>query len=200
MKIAIIGAGHVGTALKTGLSRNGHDVSTVGREDNAAQAAGAAELIILAVPFAEVGNVAGQVGSAASGKIVIDATNALSPTMELAVDTSTTSGAEELQKKLPEARVVKAFNTTFATAMATGQINGEKLAGLVAADDAEAKAAVLGFGAGTRFRSYRRWSPVGSKTSGAARAAQHQAGFRPRLRPRQWVPSRSLRRIAEGTT
>ena len=40
--------------------------------------------------------------------------------------------------------VVKAFNTTFATAMATGQINGEKLAGLVAADDAEARAAVLG--------------------------------------------------------
>ncbi|HYD14146.1 MAG TPA: NAD(P)-binding domain-containing protein [Allosphingosinicella sp.] len=144
MKIAIIGAGNVGTALKTGLSRTGHDVGTVGRDDNAAHAAQAAELIILAVPFAEVGNVASQLGSAASGKIVIDATNALSPAMELAVDTSTTSGAEELQKKLPEARVVKAFNTTFATAMATGQINGEKLAGLVAADDAEAKAAVLG--------------------------------------------------------
>jgi hypothetical protein len=144
MKIAIIGAGNVGTALKTGLSRTGNDVSTVGREDNAAQAAEAAELIILAVPFSEVGNVAGQLGSAASGKIVIDATNALSPAMELAVDTSTTSGAEELQKKLPDARVVKAFNTTFATAMATGQINGEKLAGLVAADDAEAKTQVLG--------------------------------------------------------
>ena len=144
MKIAIIGAGNVGTALKTGLSRTGHEVSAIGREDNAAQAAQAAELIILAVPFAEVGNVAGQLGIAASGKIVVDATNALSPTMELAVDTSTTSGAEELQKKLPEARVVKAFNTTFASAMATGQINGEKLAGLVAADDAGAKAAVLG--------------------------------------------------------
>ena len=144
MKIAIIGAGNVGTALRTGLSRTGHEVSAVGREDNAAQAAQTAELIILAVPFAEVGNVAGQLGTAASGKIVVDATNALSPTMELAVDTSTTSGAEELQKKLPEARVVKAFNTTFASAMATGQINGEKLAGLVAADDAGAKAAVLG--------------------------------------------------------
>ena len=144
MKIAIIGAGNVGTALKTGLSRTGHDVSTVGREDNAAQAAEAAELIIFAVPFAEVSNVATQLGSAVSGKIVVDATNSLSPAMELAVDTSTTSGAEELQKQLPDASVVKAFNTTFATAMATGQINGEKLAGLVAADDAEAKAAVLG--------------------------------------------------------
>ncbi len=144
MKIAIIGAGNVGTALKTGLARTGHEVRTVGREENAMLAAEAAELIIFAVPFAEVGNVAGQIGSAASGKIVIDATNALTPAMELAVDTSTTSGAEELQKKLPEAKVVKAFNTTFATAMATGQIKGEQLAGLVAGDDASAKAQVLG--------------------------------------------------------
>jgi len=144
MKIAIIGAGNVGTALKTGLTRIGHEVRTVGREENAARgAADAAEVIIFAVPFAEVSNVAGEIGSAAAGKIVIDATNALTPSMELAVDSSTTSGAEELQKKLPEAKVVKAFNTTFATAMATGQINGEQLAGLVAADDADAKAQVL---------------------------------------------------------
>jgi len=143
MKIAIIGAGNVGTALKTGLSRTGHEVTTVGRKDNVAQAAEAAEMIILAVPFAEVSNVANVLGSTASGKIVIDATNALSPVMELAVDTSSTSGAEELQKQLPDARVVKAFNTTFATAMATGQINGEKLAGLVAAENGEAKKQVL---------------------------------------------------------
>ena len=64
MKIAIIGAGNVGTALKTGLSRTGHE-GTAGREDNAAHVAEAAELVILAVPFAEVGNVpAGSVASA----------------------------------------------------------------------------------------------------------------------------------------
>ena len=144
MKIAIIGKGNVGSALESGLSRTGHDVRAVGRETSAREAAEGADLIILAVPFAAVGEAAREIGSAASGKVVIDVTNALTPTMELAVDTSTTSGAEELQKTLPEARVVKAFNTSFAAAMATGHMNGEQLAGLVAADDADAKALVLG--------------------------------------------------------
>ncbi len=144
MKIAIIGKGNVGSALQAGLSRNGHEVRSIGRADNATrEAAEAADLIIMAVPFSAVDETAGEIGTAASGKVVIDATNALSPQMELAVDSTTTSGAEELQKKLPEAKVVKAFNTTFASAMATGQINGEQLAGLVAADDADAKAQVL---------------------------------------------------------
>jgi predicted dinucleotide-binding enzyme len=143
MKIAIIGKGNVGSALQTGLSRNGHEVRAVGREDNAVrEAAEAADLIIFAVPFAAVGEAAQEVGSAASGKIVIDATNALTPTMELAVGFGT-SGAEELQKKLPEAKVAKAFNTAFAAAMASGHMNGEQLAGLVAADDPDAKSQVL---------------------------------------------------------
>ena len=143
MKIAIIGKGNVGSALETGLSRNGHEVRTVGREDDAThEAAEAADLIIFAVPFAAVGQAAKEVGSAASGKVVIDATNALTPTMELAVGFET-SGAEELQKTLPDAKVAKAFNTAFAAAMATGQMNGEQLAGLVAADDPDAKSRVL---------------------------------------------------------
>lgn len=145
MKIAIIGNGNVGSALASGLSRTGHEVRAVGREDNATrEAAENADLIIVAVPFGAVDEAARDIGTAASGKVVIDATNALTPTMKLAVDSSTTSGAEELQKKLPEARVAKAFNTSFATAMATGHMNGEQLAGLVAADDADAKAQVLG--------------------------------------------------------
>jgi predicted dinucleotide-binding enzyme len=144
MKIAIIGKGNVGSALEAGLARNGHDVRAVGRDPEAVRTAGQfADTIILAVPFSEIGNAVGALGGSASGKVVIDATNALTAAMELAVDSTTTSGAEELQKKLPDAKIVKAFNTTFATAMATGQINGEPLAGLVAADDADAKSQVL---------------------------------------------------------
>ena len=144
MKIAIVGKGSVGSALEAGLSRIGHDVHAVGRAESAVkEAAKAAEVIILAVPFAEVSNVAGQIQEGSAGKIVIDVTNALTATMELAVDTSVTSGAEELQRKLPHAAVVKAFNTAFATAMATGQINGEQLAGFVAGDNDEAKVKVL---------------------------------------------------------
>jgi predicted dinucleotide-binding enzyme len=143
MKIAIIGKGNVGSALQAGLSRKGHDVRAVGRGEDVSAAGEFGDLIIVAVPFSEVGNAAAELAEVVAGKVVIDATNALTADFSLAVDTSRTSGAEELQKKLPSAKVAKAFNTAFASAMATGEINGEQLAGLVAADDAEAKAQAL---------------------------------------------------------
>ena len=143
MEIVIIGKGNVGSALQSGLSRVGHQVRALSRGEDIAQAVTSADAVIFAVPFGEVQNVARQLGDSATGKVVIDATNALTPAMELAVDTRSTSGAEDLQKALPGAKVVKAFNTSFASAMATGEINGEKLAGLVAGDDTEAKAQVL---------------------------------------------------------
>jgi 8-hydroxy-5-deazaflavin:NADPH oxidoreductase len=55
----------------------------------------------------------------------------------------TTSGAEQLQKKLPGARVVKAFNTIFAQNMSSGKLKGTPLFLPVAGDDAGAKQAVL---------------------------------------------------------
>ncbi len=143
MEIVIIGKGNVGSALQSGLTRVGHQVRALGRGEDVAQAVTPADVVIFAVPFGEVQNVARQLGDAATGKVIIDATNALTPAMELAVDTRSTSGAEDLQKALPGAKVVKAFNTSFASAMATGEIKGEKLAGLVAGDDTEAKAQVL---------------------------------------------------------
>ena len=143
MEIVIIGKGNVGSALQSGLTRVGHQVRALARGEDVAQAVTPADVVIFAVPFGEVQNVARQLGDAATAKVVIDATNALTPAMELAVDTRSTSGAEDLQKALSGAKVVKAFNTSFASAMATGEINGEKLAGLVAGDDTEAKAQVL---------------------------------------------------------
>ncbi|HEY8572480.1 NADPH-dependent F420 reductase [Phenylobacterium sp.] len=143
MKIAIIGKGNVGSALQAGLSRNDHEVRAVGRGEDLRAAGEFADLVIIAVPFSEVGNAASELADVVAGKVVIDATNALTAEMTLAVDSSSTSGAEELQKKLPSAKVAKAFNTAFASAMATGQIKGEQLAGLVAADDADAKAQAL---------------------------------------------------------
>jgi hypothetical protein len=144
MKIAIIGKGNVGSSLEAGLTGAGHEVRAVGRGAGAVREAGqSAEIVILAVPFGQIDNAVQELGSSVAGKVVIDATNALTPEMELAVG-FTTSGAEELQRKLPEAKVVKAFNASFAAAMSTGQVNGEKLAGLVAGNDADAKAEVLG--------------------------------------------------------
>jgi predicted dinucleotide-binding enzyme len=54
-----------------------------------------------------------------------------------------TSGAEEIAKAAPAgAKVVKAFNTTFAGTLVTGQVAGQPLDVLMAGDDADAKATV----------------------------------------------------------
>jgi hypothetical protein len=112
MKIGILGKGHVGNALATGLSHAGHEIKFGHRdpEEPVAEAAKWGEVIIFAVPHDAVADVAEAVGSAADGKVLVDVTNAIGDNMGLAVGFST-SAAEELQKMLPKARVVKAFNT-----------------------------------------------------------------------------------------
>ena len=100
------------------------------------------EVVVLAVPFGAVDDVVKDAGEALVGKAVVDVTNALDASMNLAVG-FTTSAAEELQKKLPKARVVKAFNTVFAQHMDSGRVRDQALTTFVAADDATAKKAVL---------------------------------------------------------
>jgi predicted dinucleotide-binding enzyme len=52
------------------------------------------------------------------------------------------SAAQEIAGKAPGARVVKAFNTTFAATVADGRVAGEPLDVLIASDDEEAKETV----------------------------------------------------------
>jgi len=154
MKIGIIGKGHVGNALATGLSRAGHEIKFGHRdpEEPVAEAAKWGEVIIFAVPYDAVADVAEAVGSAADGKVVLDVTNAIGDNMGLAVGFST-SAAEELQKMLPKARVVKAFNTVFAPNQSKGRLGGEQLTLFVAGDDAGAKETVMRFGREIGFDS-----------------------------------------------
>ncbi len=143
MKIGILGDGNVGGALARGLTRAGHQVKAVGRDRAAMrEAASWGDVVLLAVPFGALDDVVREAGDALAGKTVVDVTNALDARMNLAVG-HTTSGAEELQKKLPEARVVKAFNTVFAQHMDSGRLGGKPLSAFVAADDDAAKASVL---------------------------------------------------------
>ena len=142
-KIGIIGDGNVGSALARGLKRAGHEVRAVGKDKAAIRdVASWGEVVLLAVPFGAIGEVVRDAGEALGGKTVVDVTNALDATMNLAVG-FTTSGAEELQKKLPKARVVKAFNTVFAQHMDSGRLGDKPLTAFVAADDAGAKKTVL---------------------------------------------------------
>jgi 8-hydroxy-5-deazaflavin:NADPH oxidoreductase len=148
-KVAIVGAGNVGKALREGLERTGYKVRVGGR-GQVSETAAWADIIILAVPFASIPDVTREMQTAADGKTVVDVTNALTPDMQLALGFST-SGAEELQKALPRARVVKAFNTVFAQHMSRGSVVGQQLSLFAAGDDAAARKAVLELGKAIGF-------------------------------------------------
>ena len=143
MKIAIIGKGNVGNALCNGLSSKGHEVK-FGHRDPAETVADAAkwgEVIILAVPHNNANEAIEEIRAYADGKTVIDVMNAIGSNMDLAIS-CTTSTAEETQKKLPKAKVVKAFNTVFAQNQSTAKVGTEQLTAFIAGDDLKAKQTV----------------------------------------------------------
>src|SRR5256886_3065259 len=169
MKIAIIGAGNVGGALAKRFSRAGHNVVIADRDPEEAgqlasqvggtgtadlgQAASQADVIVLAVPFAASAEqvckaIAGQV----TGKIVIDATNPVKPDFSGLATEGGPCGAERIQQWLPSAKVVKAFNTVFASNQAEPVVEGEPVDGFVAADDEQARKTVLTLLAEIGFR------------------------------------------------
>jgi predicted dinucleotide-binding enzyme len=155
MQIAIIGAGNVGKALASTLTRAGHEVTlsatnpehanAAARETGAnaaasnADAARTADLVVLAVPAQALDQIAGEIGPELDGKVVVDVTNRPTPN----ATGPATSIAEELQQKVPNAKVVKAFNTLFASRQAQPEVAGIPADAYVAADDAAAKATVL---------------------------------------------------------
>jgi predicted dinucleotide-binding enzyme len=76
-------------------------VRAVGKEKGASrEVASWGEVVMLAVPFGALDAVMRDAGDALAGKVVVDVTNALDATMNLALG-FTTSGAEELQKSCP---------------------------------------------------------------------------------------------------
>jgi predicted dinucleotide-binding enzyme len=142
-RISIIGEGNVGSAIKKGLERENYQVKSVNNKpDQVAKLAEWGEIIILAVPYPALDEVVKTIKNNITDKVVVDATNALTPNYNLALGFST-SGAEELQKKISTAKVVKAFNTVFAQHMSTGKINNDQLTVFAAGDDKQAKEKVL---------------------------------------------------------
>jgi 8-hydroxy-5-deazaflavin:NADPH oxidoreductase len=167
MRVAVIGTGNVGRALATALSKAGHEVTVAsttpqGAADAAAaigciaaetsaEAAAGAEVIVLAIPLSAGEAVAADIRSQIEDKVVIDVTNSAKPDLTgLALAPS--SAAEAFQAWLPEARVVKAFNTTFATRMADPMVDGQPVDGYVAGDDDDAKQVVMSLVEDVGFR------------------------------------------------
>jgi predicted dinucleotide-binding enzyme len=146
LKVAIIGKGNVGSAIAKGLSGQ-HEIKFGHRDpkEPVLEAAKWGEIIVLAVPHDAATEVVQAIGYLADGKVVLDVTNAIGERGDLAVGFST-SAAEQIQKKLPKAYVVKAFNTVFAQNQSTGRIGTEALTLFVAGDNAKAKQAVMQLG------------------------------------------------------
>ncbi len=159
MDIAIIGAGNVGRALAASFVRAGHSVTIASRDPEDAgtvaaatgarvansnlEAVAKAQTVVIATPFTSAPEIAAEIGEAVRGKIVVDATNRMSFGPDGPAIDTTTSNAEELAALLPEARVVKAFNTLFASHQDDPIAEGIQLDGYVAGDDEAAKAVVL---------------------------------------------------------
>lgn len=157
MRVGIIGTGKVGQAIGKGLSKTAHEVRLGSRDPGKAavaeglkvesqrEVAAWADVLILAVPFSAAADTVRALDGNLGDKVLVDATNVLSPSRDLALG-FTTSGAEELAKLVPKAHVVKAFNTVFARNMSTGKVAGETLALFVAGDDAASKDSVMRLG------------------------------------------------------
>jgi NADPH-dependent F420 reductase len=158
MEVAVIGAGRAGRGLANAFVGAGHSVTISARDPDHAQAlaaetgarasadnknaASAAELVVLAVPPDAIDDVLHDIGDDLDGKILIDVTNRLNfEDPATALDGS--SNAEAIQARVPSARVVKAFNTTFAVHHAQPVVDGVQLDALVASDDDGARAQVL---------------------------------------------------------
>src|SRR4249920_908514 len=89
-KIAILGRGHVGGALSRGLSRAGHEVIAANKDERAIRnVAEWADLVILAVPFAAVGEMAEIIEPVTAGKPIVDVTNAVNEDAGLAIGFTT---------------------------------------------------------------------------------------------------------------
>lgn len=159
MNIAIIGTGNVGAGLASAFVGAGHRVYVAGRTPekaataaavtgaeavaNPATAAALADVIVLAVPFGSVADIASSIAPVVNGKIVVDVTNPAKEDWSAPLFFGTGSGAEQIAAWLPEARVVKAFNTLLANNIADTSPEGIALDGFVAGDDADAKRTVL---------------------------------------------------------
>jgi hypothetical protein len=167
MRIGIIGSGAVAQALGSGLAALGHDVKLGSREPSSdkmkswlgktggkgsagtfAEAATHAEVAVLATMWAGTENALKLAGTKnLAGKVVIDATNPLDfsqgapPRLALA---HTDSGGEQVQRWLPDARVVKAFNIVGNAHMVKPQFPGGPPDMFICGNDDGAKKTVTG--------------------------------------------------------
>ncbi len=166
MRFAVLGSGNVARSLGAGLVRHGHDVILATRDPSAdhvvawREAAGerasaatppdaavACDVAIVATAWSGTESAVHNAGAAnLAGKPVIDVTNPLGsgpsgPTLILG---HTDSGGEQVQRWLPESRVVKTWNTVNHAQMIDPTVPGGPGDMFLCGNDAAAKKMVAG--------------------------------------------------------
>ena len=165
MNITIIGTGNMARGIATRMLAGGNNVILVGHAPGKAedlvtelqraarggasvQAASAgssndSDVVVLAVPYAAAVPIVQQYGDQLAGKIIVDISNAVDFTTMSPALPGGTSAVEEIAKVAPTgAKVVKAFNTTFAGTLIAGQVAEQPLDVFIAGDDADAKTTI----------------------------------------------------------
>jgi NADPH-dependent F420 reductase len=152
----------MGRAIATRALAGGHSVTFVGKTLESAQEAadevkasakrGAqvsaatlediqpGDVVILALWYGTNIKVAKQLSEKLKGKTVVDIANPMNSTYDGLVTAPDSSSAEDVAKAAgSKTKVVKAFNTTYASTLREGQVAGQPLDVFIAGDDAEAK-------------------------------------------------------------
>ena len=145
MKIAIIGTGAVARALATLAHATDHDVRLGSRTPHGEKmdyrdAAEWCDVVVLAIPYDALATMLPGLREPLAGKLVIDPVNPINADWSPRSLGAENSAAEEIADLLPDARVVKAFNTVFADVMTASGLdrNGRPATTFVAGDDSDA--------------------------------------------------------------
>jgi predicted dinucleotide-binding enzyme len=152
--VTIIGTGNMARGIATRVLAGGHSVTLLGTTTAKAEAlaaelegdvragqsgALAGDVIVLAVWYQSVDEVLANYGDQLAGKVVVDITNPVDPETYAPLTVEEGSVAQHIAARVPEARVVKAFTTTFAGTLVEGAVAGQALDVFLAGDDRAAK-------------------------------------------------------------
>jgi predicted dinucleotide-binding enzyme len=145
--VSIIGTGNMGQAISAVVAKGGNTVELFNSTDKDKGITG--EVVILATPYPAFEQVLAERADQLAGKVVVDISNPLNfETFDSLTVPADGSAAAELAAKLPDSKVLKAFNTNFAATVGTGKTGDAQTAVpttvLIAGDDADAKALLAG--------------------------------------------------------
>ncbi len=129
-----------GLAARVGLAAVGDGSSSLNVAGTVGAAIAGADIVVLALPYPEGRIVVRDQGAALAGVTVVDTCNPVDfSTFDSLLTSPGMSAAEEIAAANPAARVVKAFNTTFASTLVAGWVGGLPVDVFLAGDDEHAK-------------------------------------------------------------